>query len=226
MSGYESHNFPAFDAAAEFLREQGFEVVSPADLTRKFFRMQYGREFNPSTDTVDEQLYRELLSRDLAALAKCDGLAVLDGWLDSRGARIEVAVAVGLGFKIIDASTGLGIDGIDVLIESEEVEAPADESPIAEANRVVNGERARFYGHPLDNHGNTADLWRCWLSRRYGVDIPLDAESVGWLMILLKASREANAPKHDNLVDVCGYAENVHMIRTERARRANDSKGE
>lgn len=91
--------------------------------------------------------------------------------------------------------------------------------PIEEASRVVNGARQHAYGHPLDNHGNTAELWRAWLKRKFEVDIPLRAEDVCWLMVLLKASREANRSKHDNLVDGIGYLKNVHMIKEERTLR-------
>ncbi len=88
-----------------------------------------------------------------------------------------------------------------------------------EAAEIVNGDRNKFYGHPLDNHGCTADMWSAYLSRRFGVSVLVTPEDVCVLNILQKTSREANMPKRDNLVDIIGYSLNVEMIEDERARR-------
>lgn len=82
-------------------------------------------------------------------------------------------------------------------------------SILDDAKQAVEGERQHSYGHPKDNHGCTAALWRDWLQRRFGIVLPLTARDVCWLNILQKASRDANRPKKDNLVDVIGYAENA-----------------
>jgi len=90
--------------------------------------------------------------------------------------------------------------------------APPPESVLAEAARVTAGDRQRYYGHPSDNHGNTAELWTAYLRRKYGITQALGARDVCMMMILLKVSRDANAPKRDNLVDVCGYARNAEQV--------------
>jgi hypothetical protein len=90
------------------------------------------------------------------------------------------------------------------------------------AREIVAGERGRFYGHPYDNHGNTAEMWGSWLRRRFRLSqaqIDLTAEDVCWLMVLLKASREANMHHEDNEVDGVGYLLNAEMVREERERR-------
>jgi hypothetical protein len=85
---------------------------------------------------------------------------------------------------------------------------------LEEADSIVNGERARSYGHPADNHACTAALWTAFLRRKYGVsDLALTAEDVCWLNILQKVSREANCPKKDNVLDVVGYALNLDMVQ-------------
>lgn len=98
MTGYRDYNFPAFDVAAKRLRDCGYAVVNPADLDRE-------RGFDPSLDEADAAFLRNALQRDLSAICDCDGVAVLDGWQQSLGACIEVALAVRLGLRVIDAST-------------------------------------------------------------------------------------------------------------------------
>ena len=196
MTGQPLLGFPAFDAARDMLAAEGYEPVSPADITRRVYRDRTGQEFDPSGPEGHGD-YSYLLA-DLAELATCEAVYLLPGWEKSKGVACELAFAACLGLEVMNRT---------------------EPSPLAVASHVVNGDRQTHYGHPLDNHGNTAEMWRSWLKRRFGVDVPLDAEAVCWLMILLKASREANAAKGDNLVDVCGYAENVHMIRAERAKR-------
>lgn len=98
MTGHADYNFPAFDGAAKFLRGCGYTVINPADLDRE-------RGFDPSRDEAGEEFLRGALQRDLSAICGCDGVAALDGWQQSLGASIEVALAVRLGLRIIDAET-------------------------------------------------------------------------------------------------------------------------
>jgi len=83
MSGYENHNFPAFHAKATFLREMGFDVVSPA-------------EINPNTETS----WAECMRADIKALISCDAIAMLHGWENSKGATLEHHIAERLEMKI------------------------------------------------------------------------------------------------------------------------------
>lgn len=100
------------------------------------------------------------------------------------------------------------------------------ESVLEEAARLVAGKRGSDYGKPIDNHTTTANLFLFYVWRKYDPDtrlgdIEFDAEDVCWFNILQKCSRDANAPTRDNAVDVAGYAENLQMVRDERARRAS-----
>ena len=78
-------------------------------------------------------------------------------------------------------------------------------------------ERGAAYGHPLDNHEATAAFWRVYLHRRLGIPMEilnrLDGEDVCHMMDLQKTCREANERKSDNIVDKCGYMQNIGMIR-------------
>ena len=99
-----------------------------------------------------------------------------------------------------------------ILVEAAKAEAFKDPTVLAEAGQAVDGDRGRFYGHPADNHGNTAAFWTEYIERKYGLVVALTARDVCMLMVLLKVSRDANRPKRDNLVDICGYARNAEMI--------------
>lgn len=98
------------------------------------------------------------------------------------------------------------------------------ENILKEALRIVDGDRGKFYGHPLDNHGNTAEFWAGYIERRFGVKVELNARDVCNMMVLLKISRDANRPKEDNLVDICGYARNAQMVEEEQKRRDHEKK--
>lgn len=79
MSGIEDSNYPAFNEAAEELRDVGYTVLNPA-------------EINP-----DGYQYADLLAMDIKDVLECEGVAVLEGWWNSVGARLEVNIAGTLG---------------------------------------------------------------------------------------------------------------------------------
>lgn len=83
MTGYENFNFPAFNAAAQRLRTEGFDVVNPAD---------HG--------IVDGAEWADYLRFDLEKLAQCESIALLPGWEASKGANLEVSVAQKLGMVV------------------------------------------------------------------------------------------------------------------------------
>lgn len=97
------------------------------------------------------------------------------------------------------------------------------ETVLQEAQRLVHGDRNSSYGHPLDNHSTTAAMMTAFLRRKYNLDdtLTLDAEDVCMFNVLQKCSRQANAPKRDNLVDIAGYVANIEMTEDEKARREN-----
>lgn len=84
MTGLPEFNYPAFNAAAERLRALGFEVENPAE--------------NPAPECGTWLGYMRMA---LAQLVRCDGVALLPGWQDSRGARIERELAHKLGLTVM-----------------------------------------------------------------------------------------------------------------------------
>lgn len=82
---------------------------------------------------------------------------------------------------------------------------PDVNSILAEATKIVYGDRRAAYGTPAENHGRTAALWSAYLG------VPINARQVCMLNVLQKIGRDAHAPGRDNLVDIAGYAENAHL---------------
>lgn len=80
MTGIAEYNQPAFDKAATSLRRVGYKVQNPADLGLR-----------------DETPWEQAMKEALRVMLKCDGIALLPHWGNSRGARLEVTIAEQLG---------------------------------------------------------------------------------------------------------------------------------
>lgn len=194
MTGVEDHNFPAFHKASDYLRELGFEVISPAELD----------------DGDTSQSWQHYMKRDIALLVECDGVAVLPGWQKSRGARIEVFLATTLGLQVIDALFPADHVFPDLHLAGSEYDEEEDGGSILEeAEKLVSGPRGDDYGHPIQDFTRTGRMWAAIL----GLD-EVGPEKVALCMTALKLSRETNRPKRDNRVDAAGYMKCLDMIET------------
>lgn len=97
MTGYPQFNFPAFHAAAERLREAGFNVVSPAELDADAGTAEaaMASEHGDLKEAGIEMTHGDFLARDVKLIAdKCDGIAFLPGWEKSKGAKLEAFVGI------------------------------------------------------------------------------------------------------------------------------------
>ena len=95
MRGHYRNNFQAFDAAAAILRAQGHEVFNPAERDRE--------TYGPKIEFEDVEGFdiRDALGADLEWICKhADGIALLPGWENSRGAKAEWATAVALDLTL------------------------------------------------------------------------------------------------------------------------------
>jgi hypothetical protein len=86
MTGIADFNYPAFNAVADQLRAQGYEVENPAD---------HG--------IVEGAQWADYMAYDLTRLGLCGMIALLPDWEKSQGARLEVLIAEKLGMTVVDA---------------------------------------------------------------------------------------------------------------------------
>jgi|TARA_X000001388_G_scaffold62744_1_gene48554 hypothetical protein len=71
---------------------------------------------------------------------------------------------------------------------------------LQEAERMINGPRAKDYGDAYLNHERIAKMWTVLL----GHDVTV--EQVYMCMIAVKLSRLIETPTHeDSAIDICGY---------------------
>lgn len=103
MRGYKDFNFPSFDEARNRLVQQGYAVISPADIDR--------HAGGPDEDEYGPDMARSLAYRDFQALHSLSGengdcVALLPRWELSTGAAAEFHLARWLQLKAIDAFTG------------------------------------------------------------------------------------------------------------------------
>lgn len=74
------------------------------------------------------------------------------------------------------------------------------------AAELVDGPRKAKYGHPSKSFKQIAILWSEVLGKE------VTAHQVVLCLMMMKISREINVRKHDNIVDLAGYARVYEMI--------------
>ena len=92
MTGLPEFNYPAFFDAARRLEALGHEPINPA--------RSDGREGCKS--------WLDFMRAALRDVAEADGLAMLDGWQESRGAALEYRLAHELGLDVRRLDEWLG----------------------------------------------------------------------------------------------------------------------
>jgi hypothetical protein len=102
MRGKELFNFPAFDQAEKELTSAGFKCFSPARRDREAgFYPESLSEWTVEAMEASGYTLREALYHDTAWITQqADGIALLPGWKDSKGAQAEVALARALGLPV------------------------------------------------------------------------------------------------------------------------------
>ena len=89
MTGLPDYNYPAFFAAAEKLRADGWMPINPVAFNGVFGRNPTGRLL----DAVCES--------ERAAIPFLDAIYLLKGWENSKGAKRELEVALKHGLQVI-----------------------------------------------------------------------------------------------------------------------------
>lgn len=93
MTGFEDFNFPTFNKMAADLRGRGYTVENPAE---------HG--------VVADADWADYMAYDLTRLGLCGMVAVLPGWENSKGARLEVHIARELGMQVVNAHDLLSME--------------------------------------------------------------------------------------------------------------------
>lgn len=226
MTGCTHHNFPAFHVAAERLRAAGWDVVNPAE------------NFNGRTDLPRETYLRA----DVAALTRCDAIAMLPDWEKSSGAKLEYLIARELNMQIIDIATLAPMarrpEPVLFLVhprvtddtpsknpalprqrtsknETPAPEASPPENILVEAQRLTDGCRHADYGHPRADFARAAAIWTGILRPKLREEATILPGDIPLCMIAIKLSRQAHRHKRDNLVDIAGYARTAAMVAGE-----------
>ena len=83
MSGYKQYNFPAFNAAAKRLTDEGMIAVNPADI-----------------GVVEGAKWEDYVRATIRLMMTCERVYVLPNWQESRGACLEIDIATQLGMPI------------------------------------------------------------------------------------------------------------------------------
>lgn len=102
IAGMPDGNMQAFRQAESMLREMLAQPVNPQTLDHEHEGLpcagdQVPREFtnvSPVAEAAERtHRYGCYMKPDILALLDCDGVVLLPGWENSRGAKVEVAVA-------------------------------------------------------------------------------------------------------------------------------------
>lgn len=98
MSGIPQFNYPLFLMVAKKMREQGFTIVSPAELDTPKMQALAMTSKDGSLASMEKEsgeTWGDMLARDVKLISdKVGGIVVLPGWDRSRGARLEVFVGL------------------------------------------------------------------------------------------------------------------------------------
>lgn len=221
MRGIENYNHPAFNEAAEWLRNVNrWEVFNPAE-----------DDINYGFDAASEPSLKEVqgaFRRDFSALSDSEAIVLLSGWPGSSGARAEVEVArlCGLqvyefhphpngGFKCIPVEWR-AIQSFIRCVETElGITIETDKKPeniLQEAESLVYGDRHDDYGHPADDFERTVGAIYALMPDLF-TRKPLPSD---WakMMVCCKLSRmHASPDKRDHAADAAGYADTYWRCR-------------
>lgn len=97
MSDIPNFNFPAFDKAAEFLRNLGHEVFNPAEKDRELHGTDFAEKNkagNIQEATSQGFSLADALTEDCRWICQeAEGIYMLHGWEGSSGAKMEHMLA-------------------------------------------------------------------------------------------------------------------------------------
>lgn len=89
VTGLPMNNYPVFEMVRKALTEAGYEVFAPPDL----------KELVDVADPQWDDFMRVAIN--CLTLYDVEGVATVEGWSESKGARMEISIADGLGIPVL-----------------------------------------------------------------------------------------------------------------------------
>jgi len=83
----------AFKNAAEYLKGQGHEPVDPSELGKP-----------------EQRSWHYYMKKAIPLLCECDAIYMMDGWTQSKGAKLENTIARGLDMPIFEQNREENLD--------------------------------------------------------------------------------------------------------------------
>lgn len=102
MTGIPAFNFPEFDRISGRLRDAGYNIISPAELDSPEARKKALASPDGAGNKEADSDWRDYLRRDVNIVMdeNCLGVICINGWENSKGARLETYVAEAFGKPI------------------------------------------------------------------------------------------------------------------------------
>lgn len=223
MTGQPNYNYEAFHNVERQLVMGGHRYIN-----------------NPAQHFDGDQglPWETYIAKAIDAVMNSEAIVVLPGWMDSIGARLEIAVATAIGhvvysaiedkpgvYRYVKRDVGDPRGLVSALMNMGEhplipqSNQKKTQMPHEEAAELVHGDRQADYGHPMDNYNSLSVVWTGLLLGKLKPMEFLTAEDCTMLMTGVKIVRQMHRPKRDNIVDAHGYLMVHEMISDERNRR-------
>jgi hypothetical protein len=105
MRGIPEFNFPLFNHVATVLRARGYTVFNPAERDNERHGVDISKGNAAGCEKLAEEQHgfnlREALADDLEFICQnAEGIVMLPGWENSKGAIAERATAIALGLEV------------------------------------------------------------------------------------------------------------------------------
>lgn len=193
MTGIPEGNRQAFSDATEKIRDLdlGIEIVNPSELDAA---SGLSSEELAKVESGDIE-WGELLKRDLEHVLAVDAVIAIEGWQQSRGAKLEIFLAASLSKPVF------GIRDLEIIPIGELPKVEEHGSILDHAKRRTSPERREQLGHPYDDCKRIAGM----ITEITGHEIMPD--EIPLILMVVKISRFIDHPNANSLADIGGYAQ-------------------
>ena len=95
MTGYKKFNFPLFTKVTKGLRRIGYDITSPVETDEPDMQEIAWKSETGEHDAKFNETWGQVLAKDVLLIAdEMESIILLPHWNKSKGARLEVFVAV------------------------------------------------------------------------------------------------------------------------------------